>query len=67
MGQFWWLPFVDVYRTRCAVPTPSFRLQLKRMADLALAAALAPWSDLQTDATYTIGDSALGTCSGSPL
>jgi hypothetical protein len=33
-----WLPFVDDYRTKCAVPRPSFRLQLEEVTRLGLAA-----------------------------
>lgn len=33
-----WLPFVDVYRTKCVVPKPSFRLRLEQITRLGLAA-----------------------------
>ena len=33
-----WLPFVDVYRTKCAIPSPSFRLRLEHVTRLGLAA-----------------------------
>jgi len=33
-----WLPFADVYQTKCAVPGRSFRVQLERVARLGLAA-----------------------------
>jgi hypothetical protein len=33
-----WLPFMDVYRTKCIVPRPSFRLRLEQVARLGLAA-----------------------------
>jgi len=33
-----WLPFVDVYRTKFIVPTPSFRLRLEQVTRLGLAA-----------------------------
>jgi hypothetical protein len=29
-----WLPFVDVYRTKCVVPEPSFRLRLEQVTRL---------------------------------
>jgi hypothetical protein len=33
-----WLPFVDVYRTKCVVPRHSFRLRLEQVTRLGLAA-----------------------------
>ena len=33
-----WLPFVDVYRTKCVVPKPSFRLRLEQVTRLGFAA-----------------------------
>jgi hypothetical protein len=37
MGEVW-LPFVDDYRTKCAVPGLSFRLTLEAVAGLKLVA-----------------------------